>query len=161
MRTFSDLAGREWRVSVNSWTLKGVYDNTNVLLTKLVEDNCRILSELYADPLLLVSVLWWIVASQAEEAGVSQQEFAESLAGDPLGEARNALIEETTDFFDDPATRDRVRRLIAKVMEIADKTSTQAGKRIENLDSDLMARGIIDSFSSLPESAESNRGPTP
>ena len=160
MRMFTDLKGREWELSLNGWTLERVKEGTNVLLTKIVEDNCKVLAAIHEDPLLLVSIIWYMIEDQAKTAGVDKKDFAMAMAGDVIFNAKSCLIEETINFFDDPATRRNVKTLIDKSLAIATQIQKETEEKLEGLNPQSMARGIIDSYGSLPGSAALSRGGT-
>jgi len=160
MKKFTDLEGREWRVSLNGWTLQQVMENTNVLLTKIVEDNCKILAAIHEDPLLLVSILWWMVEDQAEEEGVCQKDFAMALAGDVIFNAKHCLLEEITDFFDDPATRRNVRTMLEKTQNIAKLIQQESATTLEAINPESMANTFISSYGNMRESVASSPGST-
>lgn len=162
LKTFTDTEGRQWTVAVNAWTVRRVYENANCLLTSLTDNDFRVLSELYSDPLLLVSVLWWICEDQALEAGVSQQEFAEAFSGDVIGVARDCLLEGITNFFDDPDRRESLRLAIQAITRLGNRVAARAAKmateQTEKMDVDSLANNIIDSFLNSPRSPASNPG---
>ena len=161
MQRFTDAAGREWEIVVNGWTLKQVREKTGTMLTSLVEENCQLLIELHRDPILLADILWVLVEEQAGNAGITVRQFADAFEGDSVLSARNALIEATIDFFDDPETRAATREVLRKATEIAKLLRTGAVDKITSLDTDSAAKIITDSFSSSPVFAGSSRGATP
>ena len=164
MKKFTDLAGREWRVSLNGWTLKAVKDGCNVLLTKLVEDNCKVLAAIHEDPLLLVTILWYMVEDQAEDQGVGQKDFAMALAGDVLFNAKSCLIEETIDFFDDPATRRNVRQIVDRTSELTKQiqaeTEIRLGKALKEITPESVAKATTAYSGNTLGSAALSRGST-
>lgn len=154
MHRFKDSAGNEWQLSVTAWTLKDVREKTSILLTTLVEENCQLLIELHRDPVLLADILWVMIEEQAEKKQITVRQFSESFGGDMVSAARNALIEATIDFFDDPETRAGTREVLRKTMQIAEKMRTGAIEKIANLDCDSAAKIILDSYSNSPVFAE-------
>lgn len=154
MQQFTDTKGRTWQLELNGLTLKRVKDDTNLLLTSICDDDCRIFAELVGDPLLLISVLWSMVRCSDAAKDVDEQSFSEGFAGKVLTESRKALIEETLDFSDDPA----LRRLIEKATEIGSTLKAKASKVLEEMDAEQTASSIIDLYSSSPRFAESSHG---
>jgi len=164
MKKFTDLEGREWKVSLNGWTLQGVKNGCNVLLTKLVEDNCKVLAAIHEDPLLLVSILWYMVEDQAIEQGVTQKDFSMGLAGDVLYNAKDCLIQETIDFFDDPATRRNVTQIVDRVKELTKQIQTETenrlGKALREISPESVVKATIGYSGNMRESVASIRGST-
>lgn len=153
MQSFTDSKGHLWRLSVNAWTVKQVKDRTQILLTTMVEEKCQLVAELYRDPILLADILWVLVEDQAKQDGVEIRQFVEALEGDSVGAARKALFEATFDFFDDQENRDGARAVLQKILGIAEKVREGAMQATLSLDTDLLAKNILDSVSSLQESA--------
>jgi hypothetical protein len=121
MKTFTDTANHEWTVSVNVAALKRVRDLCGVDLMELPsfdqdDPTGSLLHRLGSDPVLLVDVLYAVIKPQADERGVSDEQFAEALGGDALADATDALISECVGFF-----RGGVRDALTKVMEKAKK----------------------------------------
>jgi len=164
MKKFTDLKGREWKVSLNGWTLKAVNDGCNVLLTKLVDDKCSILAAIHEDPLLLVTILWYMVEDQAKEQDVTQKDFAMALAGDVIYNAKSCLIEETIDFFEDPATRRNVAMIVNRTKELATQIQTETEARLEKILQRITPESVVKATTeysgSTQESAVLNRGST-
>ena len=144
MQTYNDNDGTEWKVELNAWTLKRVRDNSGVLLTSLLEDGAAVYSSLYSDPILLADIVWPLIEDQAKERGVTLKDFAIGFSGDTVGNARDAVVEATVDFFDDPETRDRAREAIAMIQRIAATMRTAATEKVEAMDVDSAARKYID-----------------
>ena len=165
MQKFTDLDGREWKVSLNGWTLQVVKDGCNVLLTKLVEDNCHVLAAIHEDPLLLVSILWYMIEDQAKDQGVSQKDFAMGMAGDVLFNAKSCLIEETISFFDDPATRRNVQQIVDRTRELTIQIQTETEKRLGKALKEITPESVVKittAYSgSTRGSVASNHGDTP
>lgn len=150
MRSFQDSKGRSWHIVLNGWTLRQVKENSGVLLTLLLDENADLFAKLYTDPILLADVVWGFIREQAENENISLRDFAESFEGDTVGEAREAVVEATVDFFDNPEKRQRLRKLKHKILEIAEAMETKGMEALEKIDPDsLVAKFIGDSTNSL------------
>jgi hypothetical protein len=108
MHAFRDAEGREWSVSVNVLTVK-----------KLRSLGCDIMAEdggginsLASDPVALGESLWAICSDQATKRGVTESMFFESIGGEALESATDAMIGAIIDFF--PSAR---KRLLQKAMD--------------------------------------------
>jgi hypothetical protein len=121
VKTFTDNTGHEWTVSVNVASLKRVRDLVGVDLMELpsfdqASPAGSLLHRLGSDPILLVDVLFATLKPQADERGVSDEQFAEALGGDALANATDALIIECVGFF-----RGGVRTALQTVLDKAKK----------------------------------------
>jgi hypothetical protein len=101
------------------------------------------------------------VEEQAKERDVDVKNFTEGVQGDSMGKMRNAVLESTADFFDDPVTRTNHRLAMAKYLEIAHQITDRAGKVLEDLDTKSMAERLSDSVLSTPAARGSGHGITP
>ncbi|MBE3133284.1 MAG: hypothetical protein IMZ55_07405 [Acidobacteria bacterium] len=106
MHTFTDTAGREWRVQIDVTALKRVKGLVGVDLLEAASGD--LIDKLAADPVLLCDCLFALVADQAKAASLSDEEFGRGLAGDAIDSATGAMLEELIDFF--PARRRAVLR---------------------------------------------------
>lgn len=102
MRTFNDRDGREWRLQIGTFTADRIKAATNGRVDFVEQGRGtghNIFSVLANDLQLFGQVLWLMVERQAEEAGISESEFADAFDMDALERAQSALIEATIDFF--------------------------------------------------------------
>ena len=118
MRQFKDNANRDWTLAVNTSTIKRLRAVLEIDLMDVVEGD--LLKRLYADPVLLVDVIYVLCKPQADAAGITDEQFGEAMAGDAIDLATSALIDEIIAFF--PSSRDRARA--TKVMQKF-KTATE------------------------------------
>jgi hypothetical protein len=114
MRTFKDAKGREWKIGVTVSSVKRVKDLAKFDLLR-VRDH---LVSLTTDPELLANVLCAICRPQLEALGISDEEFGEGLAGDPIDHATRALLEDLADFFPQPAQRAALHKLLVTMDEV-------------------------------------------
>ena len=143
MRKIKDNAGQTWSLKVDCWTVRRVHEETGVLLTHIFDDKLALYVQLHDDPIACTAVLWTMVEDQRGD--MTEQEFFQKWSADAFEAARKALVEETIDFFGDPASRRELRRVIAKIKNaeamikataaqqanqaIAPLTASQSGKR--------------------------------
>jgi hypothetical protein len=135
MKTFTDAAGREWKLTIDVNAMRRVRDAIKVDLMEVVTGDLT--DRLAADPVLLVDVLFVLVKAQADAASpkVSDEEFGKTVIGDVIDQATSALLEELADFF--PKARGKMLRMaIAKGKEL----QTMAQKA----SSDLLASGQLE-----------------
>lgn len=143
MRTFKDRAGREWVVEINVGTVKRVRSLLAVNLLDAVGG--QLLETLAGDPEQLCNVIYAILKPQADAKGVTDQQFGESMAGDAIAAATDALLEELADFFPQPR-RGLLQNAIQKMKTLDALAVTEAGKllasdRLETLLREKIATG--------------------
>ena len=158
MKTFKDNKGRSWELDLNVYAIKRVKDLLKVDLLDL-EDG-RIFKLLLSEPITLCDTVYVLIKPEADEKGISDDDFGISMAGDAIEHATTALLEELTDFFPNPARRAVMRKTLKKmkgleglVVEIVEKM----------MDDPVMLREMRESIESmlgessgnLPESSES------
>ncbi|HUX17167.1 MAG TPA: hypothetical protein VMW52_11890 [Phycisphaerae bacterium] len=155
MRTFADKTGRSWTFSVNAWTLKSVRDLAGLDLLKLDGPDGSLM-RLMADPVLLVDCLYVVCRAEAQAAGVSDEDFGRSMAGDAIDAATKAFLEELADFIPSPRDRARAKRILAATDQVIEATQglldAAADRAIE------AAATAGSSSSSSPASAASSPG---
>ncbi|HOD84164.1 MAG TPA: hypothetical protein PKG77_22300 [Phycisphaerae bacterium] len=110
MKTFVDNAGRTWTVSITVDSIKRVKGLLALNLLDTVGGD--LLEKLVGDPVLLCDVVYALCKPQAEQAGVSDEDFGRAMAGDAIERATTALLEDLVDFF--PGQR---RALLAKALD--------------------------------------------
>lgn len=129
MPKFTDTKSRSYTVDVTIGTAKRFKSALDVDLMEVFEDKSQLLARLQKPDLeLVVDMLWLCCEKQASALNVSQDEFAESLAGDPLNTAIEALLEAIQAFFPDR----RNRELLGKAMAAQSKVRTQAGQLVSD-----------------------------
>lgn len=161
MRTFTDNAGRTWDIIINVASIKRVRGVLGIDLYALIDDGCKPLGELVADPVRLADVLYCLCKEEAEKKGVSDEDFGRSLYGDAILRAADAFLEELIDFFPDPRTRASLRKLIAAGKKIAARLLDHAETVLDRLDPEVEAKQLIASFGSSLGSSELTPGPSP
>lgn len=162
MKIFKDNSGREWRISITVETIKRVRSLCGVNLLdaiKIEKDGVKadLIDQISNDPVLLVDIIYSICRPQAEEEKVSDVQFGESMTGDTVDAATDALLEELINFF--PEAKKKVLRL---VLESARRLKRQANVTVDNLISSgalqknlsQMENDVSASFIKLPGTSE-------
>jgi len=101
MASFEDTQGRKWHLSIDINTIRRVRTMTGFDLYKMVEfgnNNGGTIRQLTEDVILLVDVLYAIVKPDADQAGITDEEFGAALGGDVLGRATEALLDAYINF---------------------------------------------------------------
>ena len=128
--TFSDQAGRRWRIKISVATVRALRCKFDIDLLKILDRQHNPFAALADDPLALCDVLWFLLSDQASEAGVAELDWLDSMAGDALSAAAYALMEATIDFFPQHR-RTPLRAMLAK-MRTAEASLTDRMTKLAN-----------------------------
>ena len=126
MRQFTDTKERVWDVELNVRQMKRVRDALGIDLVNVIQAGkdgavaTDTLDRVANDPILLVDILWVLCEGQAKAAGVTDDDFGSSLAGDSISDATRAFLDELVDFF--PGAR---RLFLKKAVDLARKYETE------------------------------------
>jgi len=131
-------------------TVKRVRDYLDVDLLEPENGKPPLLTKLGTDVILLCDVIYCIVKPQADEAGITDEQFGAVLDGDAILNAQKAFYEELIDFFRRCGRTDQATA-IQKLMQVMQESIEKAEKAIQEIDLDsLEASG--NSATNLPES---------
>ena len=140
MRTFTDTQGRVWTLSITVDTIKRVRALTGIDLLAVAGGD--LLERLSSDPVLLADVLYAVVKPEADAKQISDADFGRALAGDAIGAATTALLNDLVDFF--PAPR---RTLLAKALhklgEVQTAALAAATQRLDAVDAEAIANQML------------------
>ena len=134
MKTFRDNASRTWNLALNVYAVKKVRDLMGVDLLDLdsgdkPED--KLLSRLIADPILLVDLLYVVCKGEADQKGVTDEQFGQAMAGDVIDTATKAFLEELADFTPSPRDRARARKVIQATWTVIDRAQDLMDAKVE------------------------------
>lgn len=118
MADFRDAQERSWVLKLDAPSIRAVRDSCGV---DLIDLESQAFLSLADDPVLLVDVLWTLCRDQAASQGVTERQFGESLVGDPIQGATEALLKSILDFF--PA---RKRSLLTSLVEESEAIRAQS-----------------------------------
>jgi hypothetical protein len=166
MRRFTDTKGRAWELDLNVRQMKRVRDILGIDLVNIISTGkdgavaTDTLDRVANDPILLVDILWVLCEGQAKSAGVTDEDFGSSLAGESIAEATRAFLDELVDFF--PGAR---RLFLRKAVDLARRFETENLYVLEKaLSSPEFEERLKTSLRPQPgsrESAESTPAPSP
>lgn len=125
MKSFTDNRGNTWVIMITVDAIRRVRTKLNVDLLEAVEG--KLIERLANDPILLCDVIYVLCQSEADQRGISDEEFGRAMAGDAIDHATTSLLEELVDFF--PKSRrgllskalTRYRTLETKAIALVDK----------------------------------------
>lgn len=161
--TFKDTEGRTWDCAIDYAAAKRVRGGMDVNLL----DGKEALEALVDDVMMLVDVIYVVVQPQAEQRGVSDEQFGAALDGDTIDAATSAFLEAFVNFSQ-PAKRPAMRQLIQKLDQLERVWADKAQQTIESgaLDTlvakelDLMDRKIRTEIEKLDREANSRPAAT-
>ena len=166
MRTFKDGKGRTWEVALNVWQMKRLRDTLGIDLVNVIGTGpdgsvkVDLIDRIANDPVLLVDILWVLCEGGAKSAGVTDEDFGSSLAGDSIEDATRAFLDELVDFF--PGTR---RLFLKKAVGLArrwsDETVRTLKAALESPELEERLKTELRSASASPGSAASTPAPAP
>ena len=166
MKTFTDSKGRIWEVELNIRQMKRVRDTLGIDLVNVISANkdgsvsTDTLERVANDPILLVDILWVLCEGQAKPAGVTDDDFGSSLAGDSIEEATRAFLDELVDFF--PGAR---RLILKKAVGLARKyemeSAAAVAEALESPEFEERMKTLLSPRGGSPESPGSTQAPSP
>ena len=166
MRQFTDTKERVWDVELNVRQMKRVRDVLGIDLVNVIQAGkdgavaTDTLDRVANDPILLVDILWVLCEGQAKAAGVTDDDFGSSLAGDSISDATRAFLDELVDFF--PGAR---RLFLKKAVDLARKYETEnlglLEKALASPEFEERLKTSLQPPAASRESAESTPAPSP
>ncbi|MCC6653332.1 MAG: hypothetical protein IT348_19430 [Candidatus Eisenbacteria bacterium] len=101
MAEFKDARGKRWDIRINVSAVKRVRDLLGVELHRILDPAADVGQQL-EDPETLVNTIYLLCSAQADEAGVSDEQFGRRLAGDAIAAATKALLAAIVEFASGP-----------------------------------------------------------
>lgn len=163
---FKDAAGREWRLTPSLGLFDAIHEATGVDLIPDGNDVSAAMS-LPMKRIKLSEVLWAAIAPKAKDAGVTREQFRDSINGDVLTAGWGALLDAIV-FFTPTSNRAEVQaaidvqaaameRGVAAVVETLKSQETEAaiGEAISKASDELrreLPRALAIGATSSPES---------
>lgn len=148
MPKFKDAKDREWDLALNVGLLGKLRKEAGFDLGKNTTAE-RLSETLFADPEMIVRVLWVLCESQAEKTGVSPEEFGYGFDGPSINSAITAFIEAIIDFFHRPAAATAMKAKLPQMMGSFDQKVQTIG--LAAMDQAISI--LNDSAGVLPESS--------
>ena len=165
MRQFTDTKERVWEVELNVRQMKRVRDALGIDLVNVIQAGrdgtvaTDTLDRVANDPILLVDILWVLCEGQAKAAGVTDEDFGSSLAGDSIETATRAFLDELVDFF--PGAR---RLILKKAVGLARKyemeSAAAVAEALESPEFEERMKTLLSPRGGSPESQGSTQAPS-
>ena len=166
MKTFTDNKDRVWEVELNIRQMKRVRDVLGIDLVNVISANkdgtvsTDTLERVANDPILLVDILWVLCEGQAKTAGVTDDVFGSSLAGDSISEATRAFLDELVDFFPG-ARRAILKKAVGLARRYEEENAAALEKALESPEFEERMKTLLNPRGGSPGSAESTPAPSP
>ena len=163
MKTFTDNEGRSWTVEVNVAALKRAKGLAGVDLMAVLDGD--LIERFIRDPVLLCDALYAVCKPEADEKGVSDEDFGRAMAGDAIEHATAALLDEIVSFCPSPRDRAALGRVLAATRTAMDKARDLVEARLDSgelekaIDEALERASAGDSSTAAPASSGSTRPP--
>jgi len=154
MKTFTDNANRSWNVEINVAAIKRVRDLApgNIDLLDIVEG--KLIEKLISDPVLLCDIIYIVCKPQADERGVTDEQFGQAMAGDAIEHATTALLEELVSFCPSPRDRKNLGRVLEATNRVMDRARDLVEQKLDSGELDRMAEEALTEAMELPEAAQ-------
>lgn len=152
MAQFTDDAYHTWTLRIDIAAIRRVRALHGIDLAKVFASRDAF-EALYSDIVLLVDVIYTICKPQADELGITDEQFGAGLAGDALGRAIHAFEEAAIEFLPESRRRGVLRQMI----EAGRAMQAQATLRIENALPDLIKTGMREELTRLDSQIEQLR----
>lgn len=144
MREFIDGNGRVWSVKLDISAAKRI---EQIAKFKIFDpENSDVLMRLMTDRILVADVLYAMIHPQAVSKGVTAEDFGSSLYGKPMGDARQAVVDELADFSEEP-TRSIIQKQIKTLSALETEIQKQGATELEKIKIETMVRVAIDKIS--------------
>jgi hypothetical protein len=166
MRTFKDNSGRTWTVELNVHQMKRIRARLGVDLVNVIaldaggKVKVDLVDRIANDPCLLVDILWVCVEEEAKAAGVTDEQFGRSLAGDSIETATAAFLDELVDFFPG-ARRLFLKKAVGLARKYAGEMETALKTVLESPELEERLKTELQSATASQESAASIQTPAP
>lgn len=120
MAVVKDNKGREWLATVTVASIERAKETSGVNICDVARG--ELYDRLDWDCHLVVRILLGLCKPQLAERGVSEEDFVDSLQGDPIEDGRQAILRGLIDFFP-KRLRDRVRAMMTLEVRIEAETA--------------------------------------
>lgn len=159
MHSFRDTTGRVWCLSVTVGTLKRVRALTGVDLYALSCDGPEALGKFLHNIIQVVDVIYALVQDEAARHGIDDEAFGQALAGDALGAAVEAFVQDLVDFFPEPRRRETWRKVLEQSKVLQERLLARAEQEVGQVDLEqLLATWNVSSNNARASAAS---GPIP
>jgi len=133
MKEFIDSTGKKWVLSLTIDAVKRCRDLLNINLLEPEKGDPPLLTQIGTDEILFCDLLYCLCKPQLDQAGITDEQFGQSLGGDAILSASRAFYEEMVDFFRKRGRSDRAKA-VAKQQEVIDLAVRRIERTLDLLD---------------------------
>jgi len=151
MAKFTDNTGHDWIVPVTYGSIERAQTFSGVNLCEVLTG--ELFDRLQWDDLLISKILWAICKPEADQAGISQQQFQEAIQGEPIDAATEAILEGLDGFFS--RRKRQILRDMRAMLREAEATRSKVTEKFRDTMGNLTEIGLGDTAITLPEPSES------
>jgi hypothetical protein len=155
MKTFTDSFGQTWTVALNIGAVKRLKGLLGVDIMNLHEGDPPLISRLGTDVILVCDVIFALVKPQADQLGVTDEQFAAGLGGEAILAAHTAFYEELTSFFQNLGRPDMAKAVTTQG-RLIEKAVALAMAKIEALNAEKMVETMFAESKGPPTSGEAS-----
>lgn len=137
MAEFVDNAGQKWLVKITVLGLEEVLQKTDIDISKLEQDQFKVLQEVLGNPVTLVRVLHVLTGEI-----MPFREFAERFDGDVIEPAWDAFYQAWVSFCR-PQMRAALTDLGEKAKRVSDLTAERITEVVKGLDPSAMVQTVL------------------
>lgn len=167
MKQFKDAQGDTWTIAINGGTIKRALDLLKVDLGDPLSNDPAstappVLTRFDTEIAFKVDLIYVACLPEAQERGLTDDQFAERLEGDALYEASEGFLEALADFFQSlhrthvVRAIDKQRAVVRRAIELADE-ALQSPELDQQIETELAALG--GSSASWPRSPDASPSP--
>jgi hypothetical protein len=124
--SFAASNGQRFTIEINTAAVKKIRQRHQLDLLDVVTNEQKTLERLTGDPVLLIEIVADLCEAQANDRGLSPEDFAALLTGDGIAQAADALFMAISFFFPTPQ-----RQTIQNAWQLTKQLSDHAA-RIQN-----------------------------
>jgi len=155
MKTFTDSFSQTWTVALNIGAVKRLKGLLGVDIMNLHEGDPPLISRLGTDVILVCDVIFALVKPQADQLGVTDEQFAAGLGGEAILAAHKAFYEELTSFFQNLGRPDMAKAMTTQG-RLIEKAVALATAKIEALNAEKMVETMFAESNPPPTSGEAS-----
>lgn len=152
MATFTDNAGREWRITLDGQTMEDVAELADVDLWAVLDDPFNRIAALLGNRRQLLKVLAALLGPQLEQRKLTMEDFRRAFNPPTMNAAGESLVEALADFSKAPALQQAIARVreAARKIEEAGRRAAESGEINQAID-----RALVGPSFGSPESSGS------
>lgn len=155
--SFRDSTGREFHCTLNTAAVAEIQRSLSIDIRSVIDGTIDIDDRLSGGA-KLIGMLWIASETSATEQGVTPDDFGESLGGDSLDDAVDALLQAIVSFLP-RSQRPALQAVLAKGASVRDEVMSQVIRQVDRADVAAIAKAAAPALyteTSVPPGAATN-----